>query len=257
MQANNTKTNKEIKTNARGQLIGQYSICIMAAFLVSAIELTITSITDANYTGSISSYLLRFIISLVVDLLMGVLIYGQSRFFLNFVRGKEPLTISDLFYGVKNNVDKAIMVQAAFTLFSFIGSIPAVLISVELIPIPDGMYYPVVALIYFFSLIVTFVANLFIGFSFYILNDHPELSFVEIYKESIRLMSNRKGRYFTLCLSMIPLLILSICAFFVGIFWFTAYFQTVLANFYLDAIGEEPFNPTVDREPSPEENTTP
>jgi len=263
METNNTKTNKEIKTNARGQLIGRYPVCIMVAFLVSAIELTITSITESNYTGSIGSYLLRFVISLVVDLLMGILIYGQSRFFLNMVRGKEPLSVSDVFYGVKNNVDKAIMVQSVFTLASFIGSLPAVLVSVDIILIPKDMYYPTVTIVYAFSLICSFVAKLFLGLSFYILNDRPELSVIEIYKESMRLMTNKKGRYFTLCLSMIPLLILSICAFFVGVFWFVAYYQTVLTNFYLNAIGEEPYNPTVEKEtsaesePVTEETTTP
>ena len=50
---------KELKANARGQLIGKYSSAIAAALIVTIAEFIVTLITDYTYTGSVSSYLIR------------------------------------------------------------------------------------------------------------------------------------------------------------------------------------------------------
>jgi len=252
MSIYNPKTNKDLRSNAKGQLIGKYGAAIFIGLTVTMIELIITSISDKAYTGSTGSYLLRFAITIIVDLLMGILFYGQARFFLNLVRGKEPLVASDLFYGFKHNMDKAVVIQAVFTGASLVASIPAVLVSLNLVALPADYAREAELAIYALDIILVFIVKLFFGLSFYILNDNPDMTVSEVLKESMRLMENKKGRYFMLCLSMIPLCIVSVFAFIVGVLWFVAYYQVVLTNFYLDTIEEEPFNPSVDREPTPQ-----
>lgn len=257
MSTYKAKTNKEILSNAKGQLIGKYSIAIFAAVTVSFIAFIITSISDSTASGTLGSYLLRVAISYVIDLLMGILIYGRSLFFLNLVRGKEPLSATDVFAGFKHNIDKAVLVQGVFTLANIIGSLPAIIINLVFVDLPDKTFYTLAISIYAFNFLCLFVAKLFFGLSFYILCDRPNLSFMEVYKESIRLMKNKKGRYFLLCLRMLPIMIISLFAFFVGVFWYVAYFQTAIANFYLNAIEEEPANPfTKEQESHKETNST-
>jgi len=243
----NPKTNKELKINARGQLIGKYQMAIFASLIVSCITMLVTSISDANYTGSLSSYLIRYLIVMIVDLLSGVLIYGQTRFFLKMIRGEERVSPSEIFYGIKNNTDKAILVQLPFTLATIVASVPGLLISLGLIAVSDENYSKITLILSLLEFVVLFAVKLFLGLSFYILCDHPEMEVMDIFKESIHLMENRKGRYFLLCLSLIPLLILGVLAFVIGIFWYVAFVQVVNVNFYLDAINEEPFNPSVDK----------
>ncbi len=241
---------KELKANAKGQLIGKYSSAIAAALIVTMAEFLVTLITDYTHTGSVGSYLIRLIISLVVDLLMGILIFGQAHFFLNLLRGKEPLTLGDTFYGFKNSMDKAILVQLPFTLVSLIGTLPVVLVNLGLINITASGLFPIVLFTYCFSIVISFITKLFLAMSFYVLNDNPDMSVSEILKKSVDLMAKRKGKLILTYLSFIPITIVGFCAFFVGIFWVMAFRETTLANFYLDAIGEEPVNPSIEKETS-------
>ena len=151
--------------------------------------------------------------------------------------------VSDVFYGFRHNMDKAVMVQVVFTIASFIGSIPAVLISIGVVPVTMNNFTRASALIYAFNFLVMFIAKLFFGLSFYILADNPELSVLEIFAKSMELMKNRKGKYFLLYLSSVPLFILGFLSLFIGVLWAAVFLQAVIANFYLDAISEEPADP--------------
>ncbi len=250
------KTLKEIRSNAKGQLVGRYSIAMFVTITISIIQLFALSLAESAYTGSIRTYLLRFVISIVIDLLTGILLYGQSHFYLDFVRNVQPLKASGIFHGFRHETDKAILIQGVFTLASILSSIPAVLISVEIITIPESAYETVSLLIYGFDFLLMLTANLFFGLSFFVLNDNPDLSVLEILRESMHLMQKKKGRYILLCLSALPLFILGFCACFVGIFWVAAYYRVLLTNFYLDAICEEVTLPYDDTE-SAKENSEP
>ena len=56
-------------------------------------------------------------------------------------------------------------------------------------------------------------------------------------------MKKKKGRLALTYLSCIPLFIVSLLACGIGVLWFAPFFQTLLANFYLDLIKEEPWTP--------------
>lgn len=257
MQNNTLQFIKDLNKKARGQLIGRYNVAIFVIMTVAFIQFIVLSMTDGAYTGSITSYLLRIVISIIVDLLTGALIFGKSQFFLNLVRGVEPITPKDMFAGFKSGIiDKAICVQAFYTVISLITSIPSVLLSLGMFQISYEEYRSITAIISLINIVFLFIEKLFIGLSFYILSDNPEMSVPEVIKKSFELMQNKKGRLVLIYLSSLPLLLLSICAFFIGCLWFLAYFEALLANFYLNAIGEEPSNPftkpEASSEPTPE-----
>lgn len=234
------KSIKELKENARGQLIGRYSGAILAVITIATIQFTALSLANASYTGSISSYLLRYVISVIIELLSGVLVFGQARYFLCLARGTEPLLVKEIFYGFKNNIDKTILIQAVFTGISIIADIPAILLATGFIMVDNNMYITVLLVVYLLDFLLIFLTNLFLGLSFYILNDNPDLSVPEIFKKSLELMKNKKGRYFWICLSILPLYLLGFLGLFIGSLWVSVYLKTLLANFYLDCVGEEP-----------------
>lgn len=93
----NSKSLKELRSNVRGQLIGKYSICIFVTITLTIISLLVTSLTDKVYSGTVGNYILYMFVTIIVDLLSGVLFFGQSRFFLNLVRGVQPLSPGEMF----------------------------------------------------------------------------------------------------------------------------------------------------------------
>ncbi len=68
--------------------------------------------------------------------------------------------------------------------------------------------------------------------TFYIKNDHPEMSGTEAIAESRRMMNGHKMDYFILQLSFIGWYIIGAICFGVGIFWVQAYNATANAVFY-------------------------
>ena len=72
---------------------------------------------------------------------------------------------------------------------------------------------------------------------FYILAEKPDMTPTEAIKKSQEMMKGHKTRLFLLMLSFLGWFILGALAFGVGIFFVLPYFQTTLANFYVDLRG--------------------
>ena len=230
----------ELLFNARGQLVGRYGQAILVIVLVGFLNLLFASFADYTYTGTIGSYLMRLLVLTIIDLLLGVLFFGQDRYFINLV-----------FHGIKNNADKAICLQAVYTLVSVITVIPAVYLSF-FVTLSERDALRAGLLLRAGALIILFIVRLFFGMCFYILADHPEYGVFEIFRESNRLMTGNRLRFVVLALRMIPFMLLGVLAFIVGFLWPVAIYNTALANFYLDLIGEEPYSPLTDKVPDPE-----
>ena len=233
---------KDLKAISRGQLIGKYSTCIAATIFISLIESVCLLITSGSGGNTLGTYLIGLLISIIVDLLLGILSYGENYFFLQVARCNMPLNISDLFIGFKRNMDKAILLQAPLTVVALIPALIVACIDFGMITVSEENYLLVLFLLEFLASLLIFIAKLFIGLNYYILCDNPELSVQEIFAKSISLMKNQKGRLILTYLSLIPLLLLCVISI-VGLLWFGVYLRTILANFYIDVIGEKPHSP--------------
>ncbi len=230
---------RELKATARAQLIGRYSIAIPAILLITAIQLIILFMSDSGTSGgSAGSYLLRYLISLIVDLLTGILIYGRACFFLKVAGCSPELSVKDIFTGFRLNIDKAIMIQIPFTLIAVCCTLPVVLMNLRFIPPLFGGYGLTIIIMNLVQIIAILVARLYLGLAFYILADKPDKEAMEALKESLRLMEGRKLKLMLIGLSMIPLLIGAVFALMVGVLWYEAFLRTLLADFYLEAKGE-------------------
>ena len=234
---------KKLYALARGQLIGRYSVAILVTLLLSAVEVLLSFITGANtITSTTMSYLTSLVITVVVDLLLGILVYGQVNFYLKIARGLNADVI-DIFSGFKGVTDKAILVQSVFTAFSVLSLIPSALIRFEVVYLPKEYETYAGVGVFALELLITFLAKLYFGLSFYILYDHPDWSVPAILRESFNLMKKKKGRYTLTYLCAFPLLLAGFAACGIGLLWFVPFFNTLLANFYLDAVKEEAWDP--------------
>ncbi len=238
-------SSKQLIVTARGQLIGKYSAAVGLTLLIALTELLSTLITDAVTSAGTISYLMRLAIVFIIDLLLGVLIYGRAVFYLKLVRFNEsdPGTVSDLFAGFKQNTDKAILLQLIFTAVSFLGSLPSILVSFEIFEIEAGSFAYYMLALNLPASILKFAADLFIGFAFYVLADNPDLSIPEILRKTLEIMSGNRLSYLMIGIRMIPLFLLGVMAFCIGILWVSVINLTAVTDLYLVAIDEKPGSP--------------
>ncbi len=236
---NSELTIKRLKQIARSQLIGRYGTAIPAVIIIAGIQFIALLLADSGGSATIGSYLIRYVISLIIDLLTGILFFGRSMFFLKIARCEDVITLKDVWTGIKNNMDKAVMVQIPFTLVSLICTIPMVLMNLSLIPSFFENFRDSVLLLNGIQIVALLITKLYLGLSFYVLSDEPSLSVPDVWVRSAELMRNKKGRLILVCLSVLPLMILGALGLVIGLLWFECFYRTLISDFYLDAKGEE------------------
>lgn len=241
MQTYKEKSLRELYDITKDQLIGKYGVAVLANILIGLITLvTLNLVSNLSEVVNVTTYIINLVITLIIDILTGVLIFGRSAFFLKLARGDNNLKVSDIFIGFKRSTDKAIIIQSIYVLTSFVDIIPSVLVRTGIIPV-SAQVLPLFGLtLTLLQILVKLITNLFFILAFYILVDHPDYDIKKILSDSIYLMRNKKGRLLLIYLSMIPLGLIGFLSCGVGLFLVEAFYETLIANFYLDIIKEEP-----------------
>lgn len=135
---------------------------------------------------------------------------GSSIFSLNFARGKKA-ELSQIFDGFKF-FGEAFLAFILVFLFSFLWSL--------LLVIPG------------------IIAAISYSQTFYILADNKKMKALDAIKESRRIMSGNKWKFFCLGLRFTGWFILAIMTFGIGFLWLVPYVNITLANFYDDIRGK-------------------
>ncbi|OJV64568.1 MAG: hypothetical protein BGO41_13245 [Clostridiales bacterium 38-18] len=211
----------ELKMRAKEALHGKWIIAVavtIIALILNNIHLsTGTSIfrfssgwmTNLRVLSPLSSAS-SSISSLINFILSGPVALGIAFFYLNLLREDEA-RVESLFHGFKRFLD-ALISHILITIFTFL---------------------------WFLLLIVPgIIAGLSYSMTYYILIDHPELSPIEAIRLSKELMNGHKGELFILWLSFIGWFFLGIITFGIGLLYAIPYFNTTLAEFYLNIKGE-------------------
>lgn len=74
--------------------------------------------------------------------------------------------------------------------------------------------------------------------SFFILADNPEMSPIDVMRESWELMKGNKADFFVLCLRFLPWIILSILTLGIGFIFLAPYMYATFANYYDNIRGD-------------------
>ena len=190
----------ELKQNAKMQLKGNLWIAIAVIVVYQLVSYV------PNFLGMLSeSAFFLGIISIITVALTGVLSIGVCRFFINLT-GDSNSQFSDLWYGF-NNILKACGVTLLVSVIVFLGSLLFVV--------------PGIILTYMYSQV------------YYIMAQNPELSVIDVLKESARIMKGHKFELFVLQLSFLGWMILSGLTFGIVGFYVIPYYNATLANYYL------------------------
>ncbi len=227
----NTIKIAELKEAAKERSIDKYGSLILANIIIFLIQLIISGITTVGTSGSIIFFVINLIINLIVNILLGVLVSGKAYLYMNLVYS-QPIAASDIFFGLKQHPQKAVIIQSVFVLVDFFVSLPAsvLLFMVQRTPTQSGYIAMIIALL------VGFIVNLYVSLvysqSFFLLHDFPERSAKELLRSSRKLMQGNKLKLLALYLSFIPLYLFGILTLFIPLLWISVYRYATIAVFY-------------------------
>lgn len=230
---NSFKSSAQLKAIAKEQSLGKYGTLIGANIIIFAIQLFISAITSVSGGSSLIFFILNNLITLIVTILLGVLMSGKAYLYMNLLYS-QPVSTSDIFFGMKQQPQKAVIIQAVFALVDFMMGIPAqiLLFRYQLSPTVNAMALTVFAL--GIGLFVNIYVSLVYSQSFFILHDFPDRSAKEILTTSRRLMKGNKFRLFYLNVSFIPLYLLGFITMFIPLLWVSVYRSASTCAFYQD-----------------------
>jgi len=236
---NQKMSSAQLKSIAKGQLLGKYPAVISAEvtveLLVGALSLLCTGLCDqTSAAGMVITYLVAFIL----EIMCGIFYVGLSRFYLNLICNR-PYTISDIFHGFRFHADKAIAVRFFVVTMELIAFIPFF--------ITAFFYYrtqmPAMFLCFciFGALggIAAIIIELHFSQVYYIMLDFPDYSTRQIIRTSKQIMRGNKFRLFYITVSLLPYYLLAVLSCGIALLWVVPFHKTTLANFYLDLMHRE------------------
>ncbi len=244
---NHFKSSAELKASAREHLLGHYSTAIGAYVLMGLIVGMVSLFVSFLITPTtIFRTVLYYAIMFLVSTLTGLFTSGLSYLYLKLACGR-PASVGDLFYGFQLCPDKAIIMQAWITLLTYIANLPMIIVSYQIYQIPAGWDVSLYSerlmnLMLPFSLsvilsgVVSVILSLLYAQAFFLLHDFPQYSAKELLQKSRRLMVHHKGRLFYLCVSFIPLILLSFLSWGLALLWVMPYMMATETEFFLDLI---------------------
>ena len=231
----NLKTAAELKAIAKERSLDKYGILILANIIIFVLQMAISSIVTISDSGSLVIFTINEIIILIVQILLGILVSGKAYLYMNLIYS-QTVSTSDIFFGLKQHPNKAVMIQSLFVLADFLASLPASIILFILTP--DSPFSLRIAL--FVAVAIGIVVNIYVSLTysqtFYLLHDYPDRSAKELLAYSKTLMQGNRFKLFRLHISFIPLIIFGCLTFFIPLLWIFVYRYATLTAFYQDLI---------------------
>jgi uncharacterized membrane protein len=253
---NNYKSCSELKGEARETLAGRYGRYILMLFLLFGISFafqavinmftTVPSVMlivsgDANSSFTLTFEIIQLILISCVTILVGTARPGLSLFCLKLYCGKQA-SVSDLFYAFRGNFKKSLALSAAVIgaqivcllpykiltlIYQLEGSFEILMFSIAAFLIGVCIYIPI---------------EIMLSQTFYLMLDFPQYSASELLRMSIKITEGHRGRLFYMELSFIPMFLLAMLSFGIGLFWVIPYINMTYTGFYMDLMKPAPYN---------------
>jgi len=246
----------ELKSKAKEQLLGNYSIVIVSFVLnfvisyaiLSLVSGAITSLAigktasegsgqlnammsdpDASFLMSILSY----IVMAVVTPILAVITTGFTYILREISYGRGTKS-SDIFYAVKNHPDKVIIIALINYGVQMVLNIPMMIMNRKIMPNPSGKDFLIFMIVVVIASILNCIYLLYVSQSYLVYLDNTELSAIDCLKRSISIMKGNAWRLFYLTLTFAGYIVLVIVSLGIASLWIIPYMQMTMINFYRD-----------------------
>lgn len=224
----------ELKYRAKNHLTGRFGIVINAMvtvqLIVSGISILVNMACDQS---AVSGQIMYYMIQMLITVLIGVFTSGQCYLYLNMCCDR-PIEPSMIYYGFKNQTNKAVFLQLAQFLIFLAPIIPGYAVIAAGLIMDEGLYINVGRIMVLASAIVIMYLALCLSQTFYLLHDFPDYSVKELLLLSNKIMKGYKWKMFLLLLSFIPLLLAAILTLGIGLLWVEPYMNTTTTEFFLE-----------------------
>jgi uncharacterized membrane protein len=238
------RSSSQLKLLARTSMAGHYSVLVSSVLLFFIVTLMLESIPGVIIGNgrTIGGLALQSVITLIISLLTSVISVGLIRIALSVIR-RQPYGIGDLFYAFSHHPDRFIIVAFIRALVSTVCQLPSFFFGSSFFRHASGNIFSWQVLLpnLLWTLAGTFLSTvvlLALALANTLMIDHDDLSAMEALRESGRLMHGNKGRLFYIDLSFLGLIFLSVFTCYIGMLWVYPYMIMTEAYFYLDVIGE-------------------
>jgi uncharacterized membrane protein len=233
----NSITTSELKAIAKERSLDKYGTLIAANIIIFAIQFILTSFATVSATGSTLIFIINQLISLIINILLGILVSGKAYLYMNLVYS-QTISVADIFFGFKQHPQKAVSIQALFVLVDFLVSLPSTFLLYLFMNNPSDNLYGIMIFAVAVGLIINVYISLTYSQAFFILHDFPDRSAKEILSTSRRLMKGNRLRLLYLYVSYIPLYILGVLTLFIPLLWVSVYRYATIAVFYQNLISK-------------------
>ena len=233
----NYLSSAQLKAIAKEKSLGKYGTLIGANLTILAIQLLVSGFSAPSGTRSILLIIIYSLITIIINILLGVLVSGRAYLYMNLLYS-QPVATSDIFFGLRQQPQKAVTIQALFVIVDFVASIPAQVFMTKYIANRSSSDMTASVFLLGIGLIVNIIVNLIYSQSFFILHDFPDRSAKEILATSRRLMKGNIFRLFYLNVTFIPLYLLGIITMFIPLLWIGVYRNAANCAFYQDLIAK-------------------
>lgn len=238
------RSSSQLKLLARTAMAGNYGVLVSSMLLFFVITLLLESIPGMIIgTGrSMGNLALQSVVSLIISLLTSVVSVGLVRIALSVAR-RQPYGIGDLFYAFYHHPDRFIIVAFIRALVSTVCQLPSYFFTSSFSHRSLGTIFSWQVFLpnLLWTLVGTFLSTvilLALALANTLMIDNDDLSAMEALRESSRLMKGNKGRLFYIDLSFLGLMFLSVFTCYIGMLWVYPYVIMTEAYFYLDVTGE-------------------
>jgi uncharacterized membrane protein len=229
------KSSEQLKAIAKEKALGKYGTLIGANIIIFAIQLIISGATTISTTGSILLIIIYNLITLICNILLGLLVSGKAYLYMNLLYS-QTVSTADIFFGLRQQPQKAVIIRSVFVLADFITSIPAELFLIRYQLYGSQNDLAALILSVAIGLLINIIVYLTYSQAFFILHDFPDRSAKEILATSRRLMKGNKLRLFYLNVTFIPLYIFGCITLFIPLLWVGVYRYATTCAFYQDLI---------------------
>lgn len=232
------KTNKEIRAYAREQLLGNMLIPVVVTLFYMFASMGFNNIASLGLMGEdVFSLIFYIVLTIVLQTIRGIFIYGVSHYYLSFVTNKKA-RISSLFEGFKHSTDRIMGISFLLAIIAAVVNLPYYIYTFLFFQSSLKGFLIMISL-WILGLLLNFLISIYFAPIYYIMCDIEDITLPLAIVMSFSMMTSSKYfKYLRLKLSFIPLYLVSMLSFGFGLVWLTPYINTSEAYFYEDLCDE-------------------
>ncbi|MBQ0042203.1 MAG: DUF975 family protein [Lachnospiraceae bacterium] len=231
---NELKSSAELKAATREKMIGRLFPLIAGFFIMETTTYFITSIaSSALPLNALWAYLILFLVSVIVQLLMGVFNLGQAKLYLNFVSGREINPIQ-VFSGFRENANKGVLIALVLQAIQLVCMLPCIGCLFLWRENQDATILGFAIILGLCGIAVYVYFSLVYSQCYYMAIDFPQFSVRQLLDSSKRVMKGNVIALLKMNLSFIPMLLAALISMGIGMIWLYPYMQGTHAHFYMN-----------------------